>query len=333
MLHHMTRHLAVLILTLAVIVWPGAVLSTPARSSLPAELLFVPTENETIDIYDLTDPGKGPVASISGLHAFQSQMVVDKSDDLFVVNNGTFGNDDYVSEFAPPYGAPPTILSTAWQGGTQVPIGVAADVNGTVFVTTCGVHCRETPRILVYPQGSTVPTQAITAPQFSDLGGLAFDRQGDLFVGSWNDSTFGADVFKIPAGSTTAMPLGLHGLVAGLFPGVSLDANGDLFVSSANGTAYVLEFKPGQHDASRVIRPWSFQDPLMIDVGPDGNLYVPTDCTQQPCPSVYAFKPGAKKAFETVGTTQNIGSIEGVATAPNLQLEDVSAPTSAAGSL
>lgn len=311
------------------IVMPCAARSSPATRphSLPSELVFISNENGTIDIYDLTNPGPGPVATITGLIAFQQQMVVDKNNDLFVVNNGTYGNDDFVSEYVPPYSGLPVILSTLWNGNTLYPVGVAVDAKGTVYVSTCGTYCLETPEILEYANGSTVPTSAITSTKFDSLGGLAVDKQGDLYIGAWNKTTFGANVLKLPAGSTTPRSLELHGLIAGnvgLTNGVSLDANGDIFVSSMNGTAYILEYRLGQANAFRIIDPFLGQNPLMIDVGPDGNLYVPTDCVSYPCPEVYVFRPGAKKSFESIGTSQGIIPIRGVATAPNLQLQGAS---------
>ncbi len=130
----------------------------PRTGTLPSQLLFVPAENGTIDIYPLTNPStSGPIAQISGLAASQDGMVVDRAGDLFVVNNGSYANYDYVSEYAPPYTGSPTILNTVWQGETFYPIGVAVDSNNTVYVSNCGAYCFETAAIFVYPSGATSP--------------------------------------------------------------------------------------------------------------------------------------------------------------------------------
>src|SRR5580693_4199838 len=72
------------------------------RSTLPSDLLFIPTENGAIDIYALKNPNKsGVIAQITGLQAFQDGMIVDAGGNLFVVNNGASGNDDYVLKYAP----------------------------------------------------------------------------------------------------------------------------------------------------------------------------------------------------------------------------------------
>jgi hypothetical protein len=294
-------------------------------ATLPSQLLFVPTENGTIDIYPLANPSQsGPVAQITGLTAFQDGMDVDKSGDLFVVNNGPSGNDDYVSEFAPPYTGSPKVLSTTWQSELFYPIGVAVDSKGTVYVSSCGAYCLETPAIFVYPAGATSPASRITSSDFNGLAGLTVDSKDNLYAVAWNDETFAADVFEIRAGSTTPKPLHLHGLDTGSGGnGVSLDSAGDIFVSAtSSGSNYVLEYRPHAHNAFRVIDTMPFLDePLQLQVGPDGNLYVPVNCASAPCVGVYAFKPKGKKAFESIGSSSGLTDTFGVATAPNLQLE------------
>src|SRR5580692_10221072 len=100
----------------SVAVHPGAgAPQTARRGTLPSHLLFLTNENGTISIYPLSDPSQGgSLATISGLSAFQQQLVVDKSGNLFVVNNGGSAGDDYVLKYAPPYDGSPTILNTVW---------------------------------------------------------------------------------------------------------------------------------------------------------------------------------------------------------------------------
>jgi hypothetical protein len=302
----------------------------PARGSvpthLPSELLFVPTENGTIDIYSLKRPNQsGVIARITGLTASQQEMTVDANNDLFVVNNGGSANDDYVSEYVPPYTGAPTILNTVWKNEIFYPIGVAVDANGTVYVSGCGTYCFEQAAVYVYPGGATSPARAIKSARFNSLGGLAVDAHGTLYVFNWNDATFGSDVFQIAPGSKSPKPMHLHGLDTGNGGnGVSLDAAGDLYVGGiSSGSNYILEFKPGARNAFRVIDSMPFTDsPGMLDVGPDGNLYVPIACPFPPCTSVYGFRPRGRNPFESIGSSPYAATtILGVATAPNLQLE------------
>ncbi|MEO6990350.1 MAG: hypothetical protein ABI346_00850 [Candidatus Baltobacteraceae bacterium] len=299
---------------------PSAVRANGTQA-LPPELLFIPTETGTIDIYRLKEPSK-PIAQITGLKNFQDQMVVDAGGNLFVTNNGAFGVDDYVSEYAPPYNSAPVILSTAWKGKTFFPIGIAVDAGGTLYVSNCGTYCGEKPRIFEYPPGATSPSQAVTSAQFDSLAGLAADAGGNIYIANWNVTTFAADVFKLTPGSTNPKPLGLRGLLGTYGTGVSLDASGDMYVSSFVTSSYILEFKPGKRESFRVIdlASWFQQGPLIIDVGPDDNLYAPVVCTAPPCRDVYVFGPSGNKPLERVGVQGSIGEIASVATYPNLAL-------------
>jgi hypothetical protein len=295
----------------------------PRARTLPSQLLFVPNEDGTIGIYPLDDPS-APIAQITGLQAYQQQMVVDASGDLFVVNNGPSAGDDYVAEYAPPYTGAPTILNTVWQSNIFYPVGVAVDAQGTVYVSNCGSYCLEMPSVFVYPPGSTSPAKAITSAGFDSLAGLAADAPGNLWIVNWDDHSFGVDVFKVKAGSTQPKALKLHGLVTGNGGnGVTLDAKGDLYVSNnASGSDYVLEYKPGKRNAFRIIDSMPFTvAPTTIEVGPDKNLYVPVTCVFPPCVQAYAFKQKGKKPFETIGATQNATTTLGIATAPNLLLQ------------
>jgi hypothetical protein len=302
---------------------PAVRQSRGRAATLPSQLLFVPNEDGTIGIYPLDDPST-PVAQITGLQASQQGMVVDASGNLFVVNNGPSAGDDYVLKYAPPYAGPPTVLNTVWQSNIFYPVGIAVDGQGTVYVSNCGAYCLETPSVFVYPSGSTSPTKAIASSSFNSLAGLVADAPGNLYVVNWNDRTYGVDVFKLKPGATQPKALKLHGLVTGNGGnGVTLDARGDLFVSNnASGSDYVLEYKPGKHNAFRMIDSMPFTvAPTMIQIGPDKNLYVPVTCVFPPCVQGYAFKPKGKNAFESIGPTQNTTTTLGIATAPNPLLQ------------
>ena len=298
--------------------------SAAHKRTLPSQLLFIPDEGGDIDIYPLKRPDQGGViAQITGLKAYQQQMAVDASNDLFVVNNGASAADDYVSIYAPPYDGTPTILSTTFNGFLYYPVGVAVDAGGTAYVTDCGQYCLETPGILVYPPGATSPAKMITSPSFNSLGGLTIDARGDLYVFGWNDSTFACDVFKLKGGSAAPKAMHLKGLDTGNGGnGLTFDGSGDLFVAAnSSGSNYVLEYKPGSRTAFRAIDSLPFTDePAMLDVGTDGNLYTSTVCSFGPCTWVYGFKPNGKKPFEQIGSS-SAAAILGVATAPNLRLK------------
>lgn len=297
----------------------------PARATLPSQLLFLTNEDGTISIYPLSKPVKsGPVATISGLTGFQQEITVDANGTLIVANNGSFAQDDFISEYAPPYDGSPTILKAMWKGVLFYPIGVAVDSHGTVYVSDCGTYCSESPAIFVYPSGATSPASTITSPQFDSMAGLATDSHDNLYAVEWNSTTFATDVYEIAKGTTTPKALKLHGLSTGNGGNsITFDSAGDLFAGSGNsGSNYILAFHPGAHTAYKVIDSMPFgSQPQMLTFGPDGNLYVPIFCAFAPCAQMYGFHPHAGKSFETIGPSQNETYAAGAATAPNPQLE------------
>ncbi|HXM08007.1 MAG TPA: hypothetical protein VN936_11100 [Candidatus Acidoferrum sp.] len=293
------------------------------QKPLPSQLLFLTTGLGSIDIYSLAKPDQ-PLQTIDGLHESQQQMDVDAGGDLYVVNNGSIEDDNYIGVYAPPYDGTPTILTAAWQGVTFYPIGVTVDASGTVYVTNCGNYCGETPAVYVYPKGVNAPAKQITAAGFDSLAGLAVDRASNIYVINWITATDAVDVFTSKAGALKFTPMHLRGLITGDGGnGLSFDAAGNLYVANiSSGTNFVAEYKPGKRDIARIIDSMPFTlEPEMIDVGPDGNLYVPIFCSFTPCPLAYGFKPAAKNAFESIGGGQSGVGVLGAATAPNLQLE------------
>ena len=291
------------------------------RSTLPSELLFVPTGREQINIYSLRAPGKGPLAQITaGLVGDQYQETVDTAGNLYVVNdNFNVRDQEYVSVYAPPYNGTPKIL----QAFGLLPIGVAVDTAGTVYVSNCGAFCYQTPTIYVYANGSTNPTGSITSSAFSSVGFLLVDKSGNLFAPSSNRATGAGDVFEIPAGSSTPTALHLKGLFNFGGPGtggVAMSDAGDLYVTNNSNSQYVLGFKPGAQVAFRIIDPFSFLDtPGAIVFGPDDLLYVPINCANNSCEgSVVGFRSGAKTPTIAIGPPGP--GINGLATLPNANL-------------
>jgi hypothetical protein len=281
------------------------------RRALPSQLLFVQTGAESIDIYDLQNPGNGPLGTITaGLVGAQYQMTTDAAGDLFVVNNNFLNeNQEYITEYSPPYTGSPKILN-----GVTFPSGVAVDSAGTVYVTNCGGYCSQQPEIYVYQNGSTTPTGTITNSGLDSLGGLSIDKGGNLYASSYNHTDYSGQVFKIPAGSGTPQPLNLKGLIRPF--SVAVDAKGSIYVTNAFTSEYILEFKAGKTKASRIIDPFSFLDvPFNAVVGPDHNLYVAIDCGNQSCEAAaLGFTPKSNTPFVEVGSP-NPG-INGVATWP-----------------
>jgi hypothetical protein len=318
---------ALTLATFALLAIPVAAAAMPVAShapaatqrqhgALPSELLFAPTGNEAIDIYNLQNPTSGPLAEItSALVGTQFQMTADSANDLFVVNDNFLNNNqEYVSVYPPPYDGTPTLLT-----GVEFPIGVAVAANGTVYVSNCGAYCSQSPAVYVYQNGSTTPTATITSAAFSSLGGLAVDAAGDLYIADADRDTGATTIFEVPSGSMTPQPVALDGLFNFGGPGVpsvAIDRAGGLVIGNNSNSTYTLEFKPHAKVATRVIDQFDFFDtPGIENYGPDGKLYVPINCADESCEgAVLGFGPKGEKPAVIVGAP---GPVSGVATAPN----------------
>jgi sugar lactone lactonase YvrE len=293
---------------------PGAI--QRQHAALPPELLFVPTGNEAIQIYNLQNPKSGPLAEItSALVGTQFQMTADSANDLFVVNDNFLNeNQEYVSVYPPPYDGTPALLT-----GVEFPIGVAVAASGTVYVSNCGAYCGQTATVYVYQNGSTTPTATITSAAFSSLGGLAVDAAGNLYIADADRDTGATTIFEVPNGSMTPQPVAMDGLFNFGGPGVpsvAIDRAGGLVIGNNSNSTYTLEFKPHAKVATRVIDQFDFFDtPGIENYGPDGKIYVPINCADQSCEgAVLGFGPKGEKPAVIVGAP---GQVSGVATAPN----------------
>jgi hypothetical protein len=84
----------------------------------------------------------------------------------------------------------------------------------------------------------------------------------------------------------------------------------------------VLEYKPGKHNAFRII------DSMPFTVAPDDDPdrpgqepYVPVNCVFVPCVQGYAFKPKGKNASRIDRAHAEYNDDAGIATAPNPLLQ------------
>src|ERR1700722_17243218 len=289
----------------------------PRHAALPANLLFVPTGAESVNIYDLENPNKGgPLAQITnGLVGTQYQMTADEANDLFVANDNFLNNlQEDAAVYAPPYDGTPEILT-----GVEFPIGVAVDFNNTVYVSNCGAYCSQSPAVYVYKNGSTTPTGTITSSAFSSLGGLTVDRAGDLYIASANRDTGATTIFEVTNGSMTPQPVALDGLFnfGGVdVPSVQIDRAGGLLVGNNSSSTYTLGFKQGAKVASRIIDQFDFFDtPGIAAYGENGSLYIPINCPNASCEgAVVGFGPKARTPSVVVGAP---APISGVGVVPN----------------
>jgi sugar lactone lactonase YvrE len=160
----------------------------------------------------------------------------------------------------------------------------AVDAQGNVFSTLSGAKGQKTP-VAVYkidPRGGVTPF----IPDLMNASGLAFDREGSLFV----SSRFNGIVYKAAADGR----LSVHVEGMGVATGMAFDAAGDLYVGDRSGTI----FKIGPE---RQIYVFATLEPSVsayhLAFGPGGYLYV-TGPTTSSFDSVHRISPaGAAEVF------------------------------------
>lgn len=133
--------------------------------------------------------------------------------------------------------------------------------DGSIYVTLSGPRGQKLP-VSIY---KIEPDDTVT-PFISDIvnaTGLAFNRDGTLYVTSRNDGTL-YRISPFREVQTVASDLGIA-------TGVAIDAKGEIFVGDRSGTIYRVN-EIGES------RPYATLDPSVsayhLAFGPDGDLYV-----------------------------------------------------------
>jgi sugar lactone lactonase YvrE len=170
--------------------------------------------------------------------------------------------------------------------GVQIADGIhpvanpAVDLKGNIFTTFSGSRGQKTP-VAVYkiePGGGVKPF----VPDMMNATGLAFDREGSLYVSSRHDGI----VYK--AASDGTLSVYVEGM--GIATGIAFDAEENLYVGDRSGTI----FKIGPE---RQIYVFATLEASMaayhLAFGPDGFLYV-TGPTTSSFDSVYRISSGGE---------------------------------------
>jgi hypothetical protein len=200
-----------------------------------------------------------PLATIqNGITAPQA-VVFDAAGDLFVANQS-----GSVSEFAPPYGQPPTIIAN----GVNHPQALAVDSRGNLFVANGSGS--NTVTVYSSPFGGR-PSTVITAA-IDDPVSLALDSSGDLFVVNAASNTV-TEYAPPYAGTPVAISKGLNAPNS-----LALDGHGNLFVANLNSTPNsVVEFTPPFTDQSSPVATITngVNEQGAIGLNGAANLFVP----------------------------------------------------------
>jgi sugar lactone lactonase YvrE len=153
----------------------------------------------------------------------------------------------------------------------------ALDAEGNIYVTFSGSRGEKTP-VSIYK----IDTDYSVKPFLSELmnaTGIAFDREGHMYVSSRFDGT----VYRVaPNGTMSAYAQGM-----GVATGMAFDAEENLYVGDRSGTVFKIA-------PDRQIFVFATLEPSVsayhLAFGPGGNLYV-TGPTTSSFDSIYRISP------------------------------------------
>jgi DNA-binding beta-propeller fold protein YncE len=203
------------------------------RNANPAHPWMYVASGQTnvVTIYELKRLGPRRIGQITDGLLDASGLALDGQGTLYVAN-WNLGNPGGSVTIYPVGATRPSLTLTQ---GLSIPMDVAVDANGDVFVLNRGSN----PSIVVYPPGQTTPSETITSDLIRIPTQGVFDPSGDFFFG---DNVTG--VSELPYGSQQPVSLGLQGL--NVTSGVALDpVTGNLFVSTVHDDYRVYVYAPG----------------------------------------------------------------------------------------
>jgi sugar lactone lactonase YvrE len=153
----------------------------------------------------------------------------------------------------------------------------AIDREGNIYVTDSGSRGEKVP-VSIFKIDTSFTSQAFLA-DLMNATGLAFDRQGYLYISSRYDGT----VYRVaPDGTMNTYAEGL-----GVATGIAFDKEGSLYVGDRSGTIWRI-------GPDRQMFVFATLEPSVsayhLAFGPDGTLYV-TGPTTSSFDSVYAVDP------------------------------------------
>ena len=199
-----------------------------AKAQLSAAYLYVANQGnasvggQSIEIFDLAYPLKGPIGSIRRHVSEPDGIFIDGSGTLYVANADQSG-DDKVTVY--PRGArkPSRIYA-----GAVCAFDVVSGTDGTVYVAdACGIH--DVGRVMVFQHGSSAPTRYVY-PGGSPYS-LTLDSRNNLYVGYNSYDTFWGQVKRYAPGARHGEKL-LPDQTVRFLTDVGLDNKGALLVAN-----------------------------------------------------------------------------------------------------
>jgi len=193
-----------------------------------------------------------PVAMITGSNTgldYPTGVALDSSGNLYVANAGSsLGNTDSITVFPPNSNGnvTPTAVITGANTGLNLPLGLALDSSGNIYVANEGSQNGGADSITVYPpnsNGNVTPTATITGGNtgLSTPVGIALDSSANIYVaeedynGGDPDGSF--EVFAAGSNGNVAPTRILYGTGNGLDTpvGIAVDSAGNIYVANNGG--------------------------------------------------------------------------------------------------
>lgn len=170
--------------------------------------------------------------------------------------------------------------------GIDLPINVAADKKGTVYVANNGNSS-----VTIYPFGQTSPSLTLT-DQVVNPNGIAVDSKGTVYVTS--GATVGqCYVLEFPTGSTTPSAQ-VNGL--GLPIGLAVDKDGNLYIADAAFGSYKVWEVPAGTTSAQNLNLSGLSDDTGAAVSSANDLYISNYSSNQ----VLGYHLGQTSAFVTI---------------------------------
>jgi sugar lactone lactonase YvrE len=219
----------------------------------PRELLYASDyTNGVVDVYDTAGTHQKPLRRIT--HGRPSDpiaplgMATDRDGDLYVTTTYIPGAWIYARGQSSSYRA---LLDE------PDPADLVVDRHLTAYVANTNFVNQGPGRIVVYPNGKSLPSYYIDDPKFKYLYGVALDQDEQQLYVSYSDVDGRARVGKYPVAGGAGTDLGLP--TRWSYFGIAIDAKGSLVAANFYGSEIDV-FPKGAHRPSQRFghpgRPW-----------------------------------------------------------------------------
>lgn len=272
--------------------------------------LYVANESGSAPAVSVYAPGTSkPLRQITDGMVGASSLAFDAKENLYVSDD----TNSAIPVYAP--GAVKRMRTIV--DGVHAPIQVALAPSGNVYVA------NDNGTVTVYKAGTTTLLQTIRKGISTQIGAIALDSSGTLYVANWPDTSSGPSWLSEyspgqmdPARTTT---VGIS------FPQVlAFDILGDLYVANIGG--YVSVYAPTKTKPFMTISAGLTEpDGLAFDGG--GNLYV-SDGNNN---TVTVYGPGSTKLKRTI--SDGVNSPANLAFGPSHWLNVANTPDNNCGSI